>query len=105
MFGPVLYEAFCQLKATFDPAGVLNPGKIVDAPPLTANLRFGAAYRTARAGDGVRLCRLRRHGGSGGAVQWRRRLPQTVDRDDVSHPTWQPEMKPLRPAAGPMRCG
>ncbi len=45
MFGPVLYQAFCQLKATFDPAGVLNPGKIVDAPPLTANLRFGGAYR------------------------------------------------------------
>ena len=45
MFGPVLYEAFSQLKATFDPAGVLNPGKIVDAPPLTANLRFGVAYR------------------------------------------------------------
>ena len=45
MFGPILYEAFCQLKATFDPAGLLNPGKIVHAPPVTANLRFGAAYR------------------------------------------------------------
>lgn len=44
MFGPVLYEAFCQLKATFDPAGLLNPGKIVHAPPLTANLRFDAGY-------------------------------------------------------------
>jgi Fe-S oxidoreductase len=45
MFGPVLYAAFCQLKATFDPAGLLNPGKIVHAPPLTANLRFGPEYR------------------------------------------------------------
>ncbi|HTK28059.1 MAG TPA: FAD-linked oxidase C-terminal domain-containing protein [Vicinamibacterales bacterium] len=46
MFGPDLYEAFRTIKRTFDPAGLFNPGKIVDAPPLTANLRFGAGYRT-----------------------------------------------------------
>ena len=27
--------------------GLFNPGKIVDAPPLTSNLRYGTAYRTA----------------------------------------------------------
>ena len=42
MFGPVLYEAFRTVKRTFDPNGVFNPGKIVDAPPLTTNLRYGA---------------------------------------------------------------
>ena len=46
MFGPVLYEAFREVKRTFDPLGILNPGKIVDAPPLTSNLRFGAGYLT-----------------------------------------------------------
>jgi FAD/FMN-containing dehydrogenase/Fe-S oxidoreductase len=46
MFGPVLYQAFRELKRTFDPQGILNPGKIVDAPPLTANLRYGPAYIT-----------------------------------------------------------
>ncbi len=46
MFGPILYAAFRELKRTFDPQGLLNPGKIVDAPPLTANLRFGTAYVT-----------------------------------------------------------
>src|SRR6185437_15949871 len=46
MFGPVLYEAFREIKRTFDPLGILNPGKIVDAPPLTQNLRFGAGYKT-----------------------------------------------------------
>jgi FAD/FMN-containing dehydrogenase/Fe-S oxidoreductase len=46
MYGPVLYEAFREIKRTFDPRGILNPGKIVDAPPLTANLRYGTAYRT-----------------------------------------------------------
>jgi FAD/FMN-containing dehydrogenase/Fe-S oxidoreductase len=48
MFGPALYEAFRTIKRTFDPHGIFNPGKIVDAPPLTANLRFGPSY-VARA--------------------------------------------------------
>jgi FAD/FMN-containing dehydrogenase/Fe-S oxidoreductase len=47
MFGPVLYDAFRRIKRTFDPHGLFNPGKIVDAAPLTAHLRYGAAYRTA----------------------------------------------------------
>jgi FAD/FMN-containing dehydrogenase/Fe-S oxidoreductase len=46
MFGPALYAAFRELKRTFDPQGILNPGKIVDAPPLAANLRFGPGYVT-----------------------------------------------------------
>ena len=46
MFGPVLYEAFRAIKRTFDPNGLFNPGKIVDAPPLTANLRYGPRYST-----------------------------------------------------------
>ena len=46
MFGPVIYDAFCQLKQTFDPDGLLNPGKIVHAPPLTENLKFGPNYET-----------------------------------------------------------
>ena len=46
MFGPELYEAFRTIKRTFDPDGLFNPGKIVDSPPLTANLRYGVDYRT-----------------------------------------------------------
>ena len=46
MFGPVLYDAFCQVKAAFDPTNLLNPGKIVHAPALTTNLRFGPDYQT-----------------------------------------------------------
>ena len=46
MFGPVLYDAFCQVKAAFDPSNLLNPGKIVHAPSLTSNLRFGPDYQT-----------------------------------------------------------
>ena len=44
MYGPAIYEAFCVVKRTFDPHGIFNPGKIVDAPPLTTNLRYGAGY-------------------------------------------------------------
>ncbi|MEQ1758823.1 MAG: FAD-linked oxidase C-terminal domain-containing protein [Vicinamibacterales bacterium] len=47
MFGPALYESFREIKRTFDPNGIFNPGKIVDAPPLTSNLRYGPTYQTA----------------------------------------------------------
>ncbi|MBP7777682.1 MAG: FAD-binding protein [Acidobacteria bacterium] len=46
MFGSTLYQAFRQVKQTFDPQGIFNPGRIVDTPPITAHLRFGTAYRT-----------------------------------------------------------
>jgi Fe-S oxidoreductase len=46
MFGETLYEAFRDIKRTADPRGIFNPGKIVDAPPLTENLRFGTKYVT-----------------------------------------------------------
>jgi Fe-S oxidoreductase len=45
MFGDEIYEAFRQVKATFDPHGIFNPGKIVDCPPITDNLRFGPGYK------------------------------------------------------------
>ncbi len=44
MFGEAVYEAFRELKQTADPRGLFNPGKIVDAPPMTGNLRYGAKY-------------------------------------------------------------
>jgi FAD/FMN-containing dehydrogenase/Fe-S oxidoreductase len=66
MFGPVLYEAFRTVKRTFDPLGILNPGKIVDAPPLTANLRYGADYRTP---DPPSYFDFSEYGGFGRAVE------------------------------------
>ena len=44
LFGEVLYEDFRAIKRAFDPAGLLNPGKVVDAPAMTDNLRYGADY-------------------------------------------------------------
>ena len=46
MYGTALYQAFRELKQAFDPHNVLNPGKIVNAPPLATNLRYGPTYVT-----------------------------------------------------------
>src|SRR5262249_22143899 len=80
MYGPVLYQACREVKRTFDPRGLLNPGKIVDAPPLSSNLRYGPGYvtpdvlttfdfgadggltRAAELCAGVGACRKRREG-------------------------------------------
>jgi FAD/FMN-containing dehydrogenase/Fe-S oxidoreductase len=66
MFGSVLYEAFREIKRTFDPERLLNPGKITDAPPLTANLRYGAQYENPNP---FTWFDYSEHGGMGGAVE------------------------------------
>jgi FAD/FMN-containing dehydrogenase/Fe-S oxidoreductase len=50
MYGPELVDAFRQFKAVFDPHGRMNPGKVVDAYPIDANLHFGPAYRPTSLG-------------------------------------------------------
>src|SRR5262249_8180759 len=50
----------------FDPNGLFNPGKIVDCPPLTTNLRYGAGYATA---DPPSRFDYTEHGGLGRAVE------------------------------------
>ena len=80
MFGSELYQAFREVKKTFDPNGLFNPGRIVDTPPITSHLRYGAGYATpspatffdfsdhdgfGRAVEmcsGVGLCRKKREG-------------------------------------------
>ena len=44
--GPELDEAFRQLKRAFDPTGLMNPGRIVDAPDMDDRdlFRFGPRY-------------------------------------------------------------
>src|SRR5438045_9787611 len=46
LFGHQIYKAFQDVKAAFDPESRMNPGKIVNAPPMTENLRYGTEYRT-----------------------------------------------------------
>jgi FAD/FMN-containing dehydrogenase/Fe-S oxidoreductase len=66
MFGPVLYEAFREIKRTFDPEGLLNPGKITDAPPITQNLRYGVKYKAANP---FTFFDFSEYGGMAGAVE------------------------------------
>ena len=45
MYGPELLDAFRSFRAVFDPRGRMNPGKLIDARPLDADLRYGQGYR------------------------------------------------------------
>jgi len=45
-FGPELYRLYQEVKQIFDPHNLLNPNIIVNAPPMTENLRYGAEYQT-----------------------------------------------------------
>ncbi len=66
LFGPVVYEAFKKLKAVFDPHNILNPGKVVDAPDMTRDLRFGSTYQTIQIETHLDFSR---EGGFAGAVE------------------------------------
>ncbi|GAH39173.1 unnamed protein product, partial [marine sediment metagenome] len=44
VFGPQIGDAFRKLKQAADPAGILNPGKIIDPPAMDINLRYGPTY-------------------------------------------------------------
>ena len=75
MFGPAMYEAFRHVKRGFDPANVLNPGKIVDGPAMEENFRVppgqplpevptafdytaqGGYFRSIELCNGVGVCR------------------------------------------------
>lgn len=44
-FGDELYGAFKEVKRLFDPENRMNPGKVIDTPPIDSHLRFGGAYK------------------------------------------------------------
>lgn len=44
-YGDLIYEGFARTKKLFDPHHLLNPGKIVDPPPIDSHLRYGVAYK------------------------------------------------------------
>ena len=45
-FGPQVYNALREVKRLFDPAGLMNPGPIIDPNPMDQDLRFGTTYKT-----------------------------------------------------------
>lgn len=44
IYGPELSEAMLLLKHAADPERILNPGKMLDAPPMDTRLRYGSGY-------------------------------------------------------------
>ena len=44
MFGDEIVNAFREFKAIWDPEGMMNPGKVIDAYPVDVNLRWGTHY-------------------------------------------------------------
>ncbi len=48
MFGERLVHAFEEFKDIWDPQGMMNPGKLVRANPIVANLRLGSDYDPPR---------------------------------------------------------
>ncbi len=69
IFGPTLMQAFREVKHAFDPAGLLNPGKIVLAAgdhPLDKSLRYSPTYPTVAFPT---VFAFQREGGLAGAVE------------------------------------
>ncbi len=66
LFGPKIYEAFQKLKAVFDPQNIMNPGKVVNAPDMTQDLRYGKTYQTIQIQTHLDFSR---EGGFAGAVE------------------------------------
>lgn len=46
MVGEHNYALFKTIKKTWDPAGIFNPGKIVDTPPMNTQLRYEPGQQT-----------------------------------------------------------
>ncbi|RAK02206.1 FAD/FMN-containing dehydrogenase [Larkinella arboricola] len=46
MVGPKNYELMREVKQTWDPYGIFNPGKIVETPPMDTFLRYQAGQQT-----------------------------------------------------------
>ncbi len=74
MIGPANYQTLQRVKQIFDPENMFNPGRIVDGPPMTDDLRFqqaetraistvfdfsanGGIQRAAEMCNGVGACR------------------------------------------------
>ena len=44
-FGEQVYSVLREVKKLFDPQNLMNPGKIVGAPPIGQSLRYGTSYQ------------------------------------------------------------
>ena len=102
IYGDELYEAMRELKGIFDPENRMNPGKIVDGPSMTENLRDQAIPEPVPLVDEALAspkgrCSPRRTAACGSA-----RAASPARRRCVRR-TWPPSRRSTRPAAGRTR--
>ena len=83
VFGDDLYEAMRKVKALFDPDGRLNPGVMVDAAPITTNLRDPALPPAGPLKTHFSFAEHRRDARRRRPLPAHRRLPQVRLRRDV----------------------
>ena len=89
LFGEELTEAFRQVKRAFDPHNMMNPGKIIDSPPMDSAelMRYSPDYEVIEVATRYDWSA---DNGFAGAVEMcnaRRRLPQGGRGRDV--PSYQ----------------
>ncbi|HKB41937.1 MAG TPA: heterodisulfide reductase-related iron-sulfur binding cluster, partial [Gemmataceae bacterium] len=113
MFGPIVYQAFRQIKHFFDPQGILNPGKVVDAAPMTESLRYAPPYHPAdsptffdysRQGGIVRAAELCNGNGACRKTQGGTMCPSyraTLDENDTTRGRANALRLALSPVEGP----
>jgi len=56
MYSPEMIRAFTEFKTIWDPRGVLNPGSIVNPPPLDDDLALADSHVLDPLADGARAC-------------------------------------------------
>jgi Fe-S oxidoreductase len=77
---------FRQIKIAADPHNLLNPGKILDAPPMDTNLRYGGGYQ---ANEWRTVMDYSRQGSLSGAIEMCNGAGVCRKEDGVMCPSFQ----------------
>jgi FAD/FMN-containing dehydrogenase/Fe-S oxidoreductase len=86
VFGAELIAAHRMIKQAADPDNLLNPGKIVNPPPMDQNLRFGADYQTSAW---IPVMDFEPQGGLAGAIEMCNGQGVCRKQDGVMCPSFQ----------------
>ena len=86
MFGRKIYDSFVELKDAFDPKRIMNPGKIIECPPMSENLRYGTEYRAQSLNTRMDFSSFE---GYAGAVEMCNGMGECRKSDGVMCPSFQ----------------
>ena len=86
MFGRKIYDSFVEIKDAFDPKRIMNPGKIIECPPMSENLRYGTEYRAQSLNTRMDFSSFE---GYAGAVEMCNGMGECRKSDGVMCPSFQ----------------